>query len=156
MSPLGTEKPCLSLSDSSSGWRCSQIIPDGPGTAPRLPLRKFGQKTSSSRSNGLRGIVVNSSGGRGSRGATGRRSGFLNEQPTLRIPMLGVLQTARPGTFVVCSAPSSFTDACRRGCVNCRNRSKNWSGNATSCVRDSARECPRMAQENGSPTTSTI
>ena len=40
---------------------------------------------------------------------------------------------------------------CRR---NHRNRSKNWSGNATSCVRGSAKECSSMPKENGSPTTS--
>ena len=106
----------MSLSDSSNGWRCPQLIPEGPGAAP---------------SNGLRGIVVINSGGKNFRSATGRRSGFLNEFSVVLSPgqLCGFQclaccrqlahhgQPLHPGTFVVCNAPSSFAVARRRGCI---------------------------------------
>ena len=58
----------------NSGCKCLQVMPDGPGAAPRLALLKFRQKVSSSRSNGRAGVSVIILGGSGSLGAASRRS----------------------------------------------------------------------------------
>ena len=69
--------PCLSPIRAMVG----DVDNSSPGAAPRLALRKFRQNTSSSKSKDLRGIMVISSGGRGSRGATGRRSERIQRGP---------------------------------------------------------------------------